>query len=367
MSNRNRIVKRIAILIMAAMLALPAAGCNPLTRIKGWGARALEKQKSAVLIGLCMDTLQEERWQKDRDMFVARAKELGAQVLVTEAAGDDELQNKQAENLITQGVDVLVVVPHNGVTAASIVDKAHKAGIKVIAYDRLINDSEPDLYISFDGERVGFLQADYLLDRQPTGNYVWLAGAPTDFNAHLFKKGNARALKPFIDRGDVKIVFEDWVEDWKPENARRLTENALTRNRDNVQAVVAPNDGTAGGIIQALKARNLSGKVLVSGQDADLAACQRVVEGTQSMTVYKPIHALSRAAAEITVAVARGEDISARVNNAVNNNKINVPSVLIPPIQVDRDNMMATVIKDGFHSYDEVYRNVPFDKRPPKN
>jgi D-xylose transport system substrate-binding protein len=173
-------------------------------------------------------------------------------------------------------------------------------------------------------------------------------------------------LKPYIERGDIKVVFDDWVEDWKPENARRLMENALTRNNDNVQAVVAPNDGTAGGIIQALKSRNLAGKVLVSGQDADLAACQRVVEGVQAMTVYKPIHALSRAAAEITVAVARGEDISSRINNAVNNKKIDVPSVLIPPIQVDIDNMMETVIKDGFHAFEDVYRNVPFDQRPPK-
>ena len=368
--NAMKPLKRFVTLILCLAVLVGAAGCrdaNVLRRIKGWGTRAAEKQQgNKIVIGLCMDTLQEERWQKDRDMFVARAEQLGAEVRVTEAAGNDELQNKQADQLITQGVDILVVVPHNGITAASIVKKAHKEGVPVIAYDRIINNSEPDLYISFDGERVGYLQAEYILKKQPTGNYIWLAGARTDFNAVLFKRGNEKKLKPAIERGDIKIVFEDWVEDWLPENARRLVDNALTDNNDDVQAIVAPNDGTAGGAIQALKSRKLAGKVYVSGQDADLAGCQRVVEGLQTMTVYKPIHKLSRAAAEITVAMARGEDISKFINNKINNEEIDVPSVLIDPIQVDRDNMIETVIKDGFHSYDDVYRNVPFDKRPPK-
>ncbi len=349
------------------IFVMATAGCSNLKLKKGWGSdKKVNDGRGKIVIGLCMDTLQEERWQKDRDLFIERAKELGAEVRVTEAAGDDELQNKQADNLISQGVDILVVVPHNGVTAAKIVDKAHRDGIKVVAYDRLINNSRPDLYISFDNEKVGYIQGSYLLKHKPVGNYVLIGGAPTDFNAKLFRDGQMRALQPAIDKGDIKIVFDDWAEDWKASNARRLVDNALTINNDNVDAIVVSNDGTAGGAIQALKSRKLDGIVLVSGQDADLVACQRVVEGTQTMTVYKPIRKLARTAAEITVALAKGEDISDRANQTVNNGTADIPSLLIEPVQVDKANMMDTVIADGFHTYDEIYRNVPEDKRPPK-
>jgi len=356
----------VMVIALAAVLA-GVAGCSNMELKKGWGEN-LEKevQDEGLVIGLCMDTLQEERWQRDRDLFIEKAQELGAEVKVTEAAGDDELQNKQADNLISQGVDILVVVPHNGVTAAKIVEKAHKEGIKVVAYDRLINNSKPDLYISFDNVKVGYFQGKYLLDHKPVGNYVLIGGAPTDYNAVLFSKGQMKALQPAIDSGDIKIVFDDWAEDWKPENARRLVENALTVNNDKVDAVVVSNDGTAGGAVQALKSRNLDGVVLVSGQDADLAACQRIVEGTQTMTVYKPIRRLARKAAEIAVAMAKGEDISGQVNDNVSNGTADIPSVLIEPVQVDKSNMVETVIADGYQPFDEVYRNVPGEDRPPK-
>lgn len=363
--NRNSHV--ISALLAVFFLLVAAAGCSNVELKKGWGSDAGGGEDDGKLvIGLCMDTLQEERWQKDRDLFIERAQELGAEVKVTEAAGDDELQNKQADNLISQGVDILVVVPHNGVTAAKIVEKAHRDGLKVIAYDRLINNSEPDLYISFDNEKVGYMQGSYLLEHKPVGNYVLIGGAPTDYNAKLYRDGQLRALQPAIDSGDIKIVFDDWAEDWKPSNARRLVENALTINNDNVDAVVVSNDGTAGGAIQALKSRKLDGVVLVSGQDADLAACQRVVEGAQTMTVYKPIKSLAYKAAEIAVTMAKGEDVMDNVNNTVNNGTAPIPSVLIEPVQVNKNNMVDTVIADGFHPYDEIYRNVPEDERPPR-
>jgi D-xylose transport system substrate-binding protein len=311
-----------------------------------------------IKIGLSMDTLKEERWQRDRDLFIARAKELGAEVLVQAANGNDSLQNSQAENLLTQGVDILVVVPHNGVTSAAIVTAAHKAGKKVIAYDRLIRNSDVDLYVSFDNYEIGKMQASYLLQKAPKGNYIVIGGAPTDNNAHLYHDGQMEVLKPAVARGDIKIVADQWAKDWQPSEALKHTENALTRNKNDIVAIAAPNDGTAGGAISALKQQKLAGKVFVSGQDADLAACQRVVEGTQAMTVYKPIQKLAAKAAELAVALAKGEAVT-EATQKLNNGKIDVKSVLIAPIQVDKNNMDSTVIADGFHDKKDVYKNVP--------
>src|SRR6266498_3902341 len=226
-------------LIIISLLAFSAACVRGPAEKDGTG----RSRSGPVRIGLSLDTLKEERWQRDRDLFVQRAKELGADVLVQAANGDDHVQMQQAENLLTQGVDVLVVVPHNGEVTGAIVDSAKGQKVPVIAYDRLIRNSEPELYVSFDNEKVGELQAKYLLDRAPKGNYVLIGGAPAN---------------------------------------------------NNVVAIVASNDATAGGCIRALEGQRLAGKVLVSGQDADLAGLQRIVAGTQSMTVYKPVAQLAR-------------------------------------------------------------------------
>lgn len=310
-----------------------------------------------IRIGFAMDTLKEERWQRDRDMFVARAKELGAEVLVQAANGNASMQISQAENLLTQGVDILVVVPSNAVTAASIVDKAHKAGKKVLSYDRLIKNADVDMYISFDNEEVGRMQARYLVERAPKGNYVLIGGSPTDNNAKMFRDGQMQVLKSLVDKGDIKIVTDQWAKDWQSSEALKHTENALTKSNNNIQAVVASNDGTAGGVIAALSQQKLAGKVLVSGQDADLAGCQRVVEGTQSMTVYKPIKLIATRGAELAIAMAKGETNPAELKN-VNNGKKEVPSLLLKPVGVDKNNMDETVIKDGFHTKADVYKNV---------
>ena len=311
-----------------------------------------------IKIGLSMDSLRVERWRKDRDIFTEEAKRLGAEVIVQSADGDEQRQNEQAENLITQGVDVLVVIPKDSVAAAQIVKSAHEEGIKVIAYDRLIRDSEPDLYISFDNEQVGYLQAEYLLRKKPKGNYFLLGGAPSDNNAQLLRKGQRRALKSAIDIGDIKLVAEGnhWAVNWDPNDALNKTEQVLTQANNQIDAVVASNDGTAGGVIQALEGQNLAGKVLVSGQDAELAACQRIVKGTQTMTVYKPIRLIAKEAAKAAVALAKGEKVEG-ANQKVNNGKVDVPSILLTPIQVDKDNLDEVVIEDGFHTREKVYLN----------
>jgi D-xylose transport system substrate-binding protein len=320
------------------------------------------KDDGKIVIGFSMDTLKEERWQRDKELFEEKVRELGAEVKTLAANGDDAAQLNQAEQLISEGVDVLVVVPHNAEATAAIVEKAHKEGIKVISYDRLIKNADVDYYVSFDNVRVGEMQAKAIVEQVPTGNYVYIGGADTDNNAHLFREGAMNVLKPLEEKGDIKIVYDQFSKDWKPEEALKNMENALTANNNNIQAVIAANDGTAGGVIQALAAQGLAGKVPVSGQDAELAALQRIVEGTQTMTVYKPIKAIATKAAEMAVALAKGETIQA--DQKVSNGKIDVPSVLLDPIAVTKDNVVDTVIKDGYHKLEDVYKNVPKDQWP---
>jgi D-xylose transport system substrate-binding protein len=260
---------------------------------------------------------------------------------------------KHAESLLTQGVDVLVIVPHNAEVAGAIVDLAKRQNVPVVSYDRLVKNSEPDLYVSFDNERVGELQAKYLFDRKPTGNYILIGGAPTDNNSHLLRKGQLNILQGAIDRGDIKVVADQWAREWLAEEALKHVENALTNSHNNVDAIVMSNDGTAGGAIQALNAQGLAGRVLVSGQDAERGALQRIVAGTQTMTVYKPIIKLAPAAVDAAVAIAKGQ--KPQTTRFVNNGRIDVPSILIEPISVDKTNIEETVIKDGFHKREDIF------------
>jgi D-xylose transport system substrate-binding protein len=313
-------------------------------------------------IGLSLDTLKEERWAKDRDYFSNYCKKMGAEVLVQAANSDDGLQVSQCENLLSQGVDVLVIVPHNAEAMAAAVQSAKKSKVPVIAYDRLIKNCDLDLYISFDNEKVGQFQAQYITKLVPQGTYAYIGGSPTDNNAFMFKAGAMKVLNPLIKSGKIKLVYDQMTPDWKPENAQANMENALTKNNNKIDAVVAANDGTAGGVIQALAEQKLAGKVPVSGQDAELAACMRIVEGTQSMTVYKPIKVIAENAAK--AAVALGQKKKVKANKIINNGKKkNVPFLALEPISVDKKNM-SVVIKDGFQKMEDVYRNVPKSEWP---
>jgi D-xylose transport system substrate-binding protein len=299
-----------------------------------------------------MDTLKEERWPRDRDLFVKSAEALGAEVLVQAANSDDQLQIQQAENLLTQGVDVLVVVPHNSQIAAAIVEAAHRQGVPVIAYDRMITNADLDLYVSYDAVKIGELQAKYLLDRVPKGNYLLIEGAATDNNAQVLVDGQMKVLKPAVDRGDVKIVAQVFCKDWLPIEALNHTDNALTQNQNNIQAVLAANDGTAGGVVQALEGQGLVGKVVVTGQDADLAALRRIEAGTQSMTIYKPLAPLAQKAAESAIALARKQPVTP--TSTINNGKKDVPAILLEAVAVDKANLRETVVKDGYHTAEAI-------------
>ena len=271
---------------------------------------------------------------------------------------------RDVQSLLTAGVKVLVIAAHDGTAMAKAVGLAGKAGVPVIAYDRLINKSDVALYMSFDNEKIGELQAKYLISQLPggKGRIVCIWGSPADNNAKLFKKGQDKVLAPYVKSGAIKVVRGDWAEDWKPENAKRITDAAITSGQ--FDAVLASNDGTAGGAIQALTEAGLAGKTIVTGQDSELAACQRIARGTQAMTIYKPIKDLAARAAENAIDMAKGRAIIAR--EVTPNGKIDVPSILEDAQVVTKDNMIEVVVKPGFHTYDEIYGDVPQNQRPPR-
>jgi D-xylose transport system substrate-binding protein len=321
--------------------------------------------RDRVLIGFSMDTLQEARWQRDRDIFVARAEALGADVLVQSANSDDTRQMQDVQALLSREVDVLVIVPHNGAAMAKAVRLAHEAGIPVIAYDRLIPDCDLDLYITFDNVRVGEMQAQYMVDALGgRGRIVRILGANTDNNAHLLKQGHDNILGPYLETGELEIAHEDWAANWKPEQAKKITNAAISRlGGESIDGILTSNDGTAGGAIQALIEDGLKGTI-VTGQDAELVACQRIVDGSQAMTVYKPIAELATRAADAAYRLGAGRAIIAA--QGVDNGKIEVPAILVDVTIVSAENMLDTVIADGFHRYGDVYRNVAEDVRPPR-
>lgn len=304
------------------------------------------------VIGFSIDDLRVERWARDRDYFVAAAEKLGGKVYVQSADASEERQVAQIENLISRGVDVLVIVPFNSKVLGNVVAEAHKNGIKVVSYDRLILGADVDAYISFDNEKVGELQAQGVMNVAPKGNYFLLGGAPTDNNAKILREGQMKMLKPAIDKGDIKIVGQQWTPEWQASQALRIVEDALTANNNNIQGIVASNDGVAGGAIQALSAQKLVGKVPVSGQDADLAGVKRVIDGSQAMTVYKPIKLIATQAAELSIALVKGT--APKYNGKMNNGKKDVNTMLLTPTLLTKTNV-DTVITDGFYTHAQLY------------
>ncbi|MEW6362745.1 MAG: substrate-binding domain-containing protein [Acidobacteriota bacterium] len=354
-------------LIALVFAALAVAGCvGPQSDGSNGKASDSADPNRKIKIGFAMDTLKEERWVRDREAFEAECQKQQVQCVITVADNKADKQANDVDNLLTQGVDVLVIAPHDATQAASMVEKAKAKGVPVISYDRLINSDKIDLYISHQVPVIGRKIAEYALSKVPEGNYVMVYGAGTDNNAVILKKEQLAVLKPAIDSGKIKIVAENFITDWRPDEALKMAENALTQNKDNIQAFVVSNDGMAGGVVSALKNKGLAGKILVTGQDAALEALQRIAEGTQTMTVYKPIIPLASGAVQAAIKLARKEKITEAkpfINEAIGKE---VPAILLEVIVVDKDNLMSTVIKDGWAKYEEIYKNVPEAQRPPR-
>lgn len=312
-------------------------------------------------IGFSIEAMKGERWQTDLNSFAGRAKQLGAEVISSDAGGDDDVQLQQVKDMIKAGIKVLVLLPHDTTKAGRIVDAAKSAHVKVISYDRLAQNSDVDLYVSFDRVEVGKMQAEYLVNLAPRGNYVLIAGSPNDEGAKTLHEEQMKVLRPYIDRGDIKVIADEYTKEWLPSEAYLHMLAAIDSSQGHIAAVLSSNDGMATGAIQALREHHLAGKVLVSGQDADLANIICIVQGTQTMTVYKSIQNEATRAAEEAVRLAKGE--KANADGTINNGKIRVPTVLLKPVLVTKDNIKTTVVKDGFQTLKDINRGLPADQQ----
>jgi D-xylose transport system substrate-binding protein len=286
----------------------------------------------------------------DRPYFEAKVKALcpNCQVVYSNADQDTSKQQQQAEAALTEGVNVMVLDPVDSTAAASITNSAKSQGVPVIAYDRFIKGAPIEYYISFDNVKVGELQGSALVDKmkadgKTSGNILMVNGSPTDNNAGQFKQGAHSVL----DKSGYKIAAEYDTPDWSPDKAQAWTDGQLAQSKDLV-GVYAANDGTAGGAIAAMKASGLNPLPPVTGQDAELAAIQRILAGDQYMTVYKAIKPEAEKAAELAVALVNGEKPS------VPDKVEGIPSVLLKPVAVTKDNIKDTVIADKFYTVDQI-------------
>ena len=355
-------MKFLTFFLSATMLAMGAC-TMPSNSSTSQSNQAADPGKK-VKIGFSMATVKEERWQRDRDAFEAHCKKMNIDCEITVADNSSSRQANDVDNLLTKGIDALVIAPQEATEAAAMVEKAKAQGVPVISYDRLINSDKIDLYISHQVPVIGRKIAEYALQKQPTGNYVMVYGASTDNNAHIMKKEQLSVLQPAIDKGDIKIVADQFITDWKNDLALNFAENSLTKENDNIQAFIVSNDGMAGGVISALAKKGLAGKVLVTGQDAGLEALQNIAEGKQSMTVYKPIIPLASQAVEAAIKLAKKEQLTTTTFKNDQLGGKEVRAMLLEVTVVDKHNLMDTVVKDGYAKYEDVYRNVPENERP---
>jgi D-xylose transport system substrate-binding protein len=296
---------------------------------------------------------------QDRPNFERKLKELcsSCEIIYSNADQDASKQQQQAEAALTQGAKVLVLDPVDSASAAAIVTRAQQSKVPVISYDRLILNSKPDYYISFDNVQVGKLQGESLVNKLKedgkSGSIVMINGAPTDNNAKLFKQG----AHSVIDGSGFKVAKEYDTPDWSPDKAQSEMEQAITAlGKNGFVGVYSANDGNAGGIIAAMKSNGVDPKKIpITGQDAELAGIQRIVAGEQYMTVYKAIKPEAEAAAQLAVDLLNGKQPdAATVNGKTNNGQADIPSILLKPVAVTKDNINDTIIKDGFWKASEI-------------
>ncbi|MEQ8199634.1 MAG: substrate-binding domain-containing protein, partial [Clostridiaceae bacterium] len=305
--------------------------------------------RKKLVVGISLPTQRESRWIRDKETMENYAKEKGIDVKIQNADTDEVKQASQVDSLISQGIDVLILAPVNSETASSMVEKAHNAGIKVIDYDRYIKSGDADLFVSFNNTVVGELQGRYLTRHVPRGNYIIMSGDPKDRNSKLYKDGAMEFIQPLADKGDIKIVTDKAVENWDPKNAYKIVQDSLIANNNKIDAILAPNDAVAGAAIDALKTQGLAGKVIVTGQDADLAAVRRIIRGTQAMTVFKDTRQLSKLAIDSAIRLANEKPIE------INGLTVNMSSILLTPIAVDKFNLYEVLAGSGYYTPSELF------------
>jgi D-xylose transport system substrate-binding protein len=335
-----------------------------------------------IKVGLSFSDFATERWKNEEVLMRKLLEDKGYEVISAEANHDVKLQNDQIDNMVSQGVKGLIVIAEDGDAVVTSVDKAADAGVKVIAYDRLIKTSKIAAYLSFDNVEVGRQQALGVMKAIDAENWdvnangparvVQLAGSPTDNNATLFTKGQTEILQPYVDSGKIEIVAQQGIDNWDAANALKVMENILTAQSNDIDAVVASNDGTALGALQAMKAQGLAGNVPISGQDATADGSNSIVKGELTVSILKDIRNLSPLAIDVMDKLIKGEAVEGMKNFTLaeltvdDSKQGEVPCVFLQVQQVNKDNVYELVVKSGFQSYDDVYRDIPEGQRPPK-
>ena len=349
------------LLLVLALCALSAAGCSSDSRdTVGEPEVSSEPDREKIRIGISFDSFVIERWLRDRDVFVATAQSLGAEVNVQNANGDVEEQISQIEYLIEKKMDVITIIAIDAGALSDVVRKAQQAGIRIICYDRLIRNAGADLYISFDNRMVGALMGQALAASLPDGGEIFqIQGSDSDYNVALVREGFEEALKG----SGIRITYSTFCNNWLAELAFDAVKEGLKQNGGKVDGIMCGNDDLAGQAIRALTENKMAEEVPVVAQDAELSACQRIVEGTQTMTVYKSVDKEASAAAKLAVSLAKGEDITdpagqIPVTETMNDGSTDVPYYPLEPIAVTKENMDGVIIDGGFHQREDVYLNI---------
>ncbi len=318
-----------------------------------------------LTVGVSWSNFQEERWKTDEAAIKSKLEELGAKYISADAQSSASKQLSDVESLIAQGANALIILAQDSDAIGPAVEKAVAEGIPVVGYDRLIENPDA-FYITFDNKEVGRIQAREVYKVQPEGNYVFIKGSSADPNADFLFSGQMEVLKDALDSGKIKNVGEAYTDGWKPENAQRNMEQILTKNDNKVDAVVASNDGTAGGVVAALSAQGMAGSVPVSGQDGDHAALNRVALGTQTVSVWKDARELGKNAAEVAVELAKGtamSDVKGVVQFSGGPKGVTMNSLFLAPVPITKDNLNV-VIDAGWVSKETVCQGVKAGSAP---
>lgn len=350
-----------AVLFLMAVCAAVVSGCSIEDgKEPPEQSSSSEAEDRRIQIGISFDSFVIERWLRDRDVFVATAQGLGADVNVQNANGDVEEQISQIEYLIEKRMDVITIVAIDAGALTDVVKKAQQAGIRVICYDRLIREAGADLYISFDNRKVGTLMGQALAECLPDGGRIFqIQGSSSDYNVDLIREGFEEAL----EGSGISIAYSTFCDNWLAELAFDAVRDGLEETDGEVDGIMCGNDDLAGQAIRALTERKMAGKVPVVAQDAELSACQRIVEGTQTMTVYKSVDKEASSAAKLAVALARGEDITdlsgqIPVTETIYDGKEEIPYYALEPVAVTKKNLDEVIIDGGFHQREDVYLNI---------
>jgi D-xylose transport system substrate-binding protein len=322
---------------------------------------AFSSATAQTVVGVSWSNFQEERWKTDEAAIKAQLEKLGAKYISADAGGSPEKQLADVDGLMAKGAKALIVLAMDKDAILPAVNKAIRQKIPVVAYDRLI-EVPGIFYITFDNVEVGRMQAREVFKLVPKGNYVFIKGSPTDPNANFLRAGAQEIVDGAVKKGDIKIVGDEYTDGWKPDVAQKNMEQILTKNANKVDAVVAANDGTAGGVVAALTAKGLRG-IPVSGQDADHAALNRIALGTQTVSVWKDSRELGKEAASAAVALASGKPVDKAAKWSGGEKKVELQSRLLAPVPITRSNL-DVVIKAGWISKAEVCKGVSGDKAP---